>query len=63
MCLLNKVPKLSIPAQQLLVVCLLVKTDLEAAIGDDDSLTFTEKTLTQYLTAQKLTLKQVQYNC
>ncbi|VDI73099.1 Hypothetical predicted protein [Mytilus galloprovincialis] len=58
--LLNKVPKLSIPTQQQLVTCMVLKTDLQAAERDNDSVLFTEKTLVQYLSAQQLILKQME---
>ncbi|XP_056000170.1 cilia- and flagella-associated protein 54-like isoform X4 [Ostrea edulis] len=58
--LLQKIPKLSIPGEQLLTRALVLRTDLEAVERDDETVLFTERTLDQYLEAQNLILKQLE---
>ncbi|XP_062618793.1 cilia- and flagella-associated protein 54-like [Saccostrea cucullata] len=58
--LLQKIPKLSIPGEQLLTRALLLRTDLEAVEREDETALFTERTLDQYLEAQDLILKQLE---
>nr|XP_022298603.1 cilia- and flagella-associated protein 54-like isoform X2 [Crassostrea virginica] len=58
--LLQKIPKLSVPGEQLMTRALILHTDLEAVTREDDSVLFTERTLDQYLEAQHLVLKQLE---
>ncbi|KAK3608116.1 hypothetical protein CHS0354_004771 [Potamilus streckersoni] len=58
--LLLKVPKLSIPGEQMLASAIILCTDLEAIWREEDNMIFTEKTIDQYLQAQTIILKQMQ---
>nr|XP_034306398.1 cilia- and flagella-associated protein 54 isoform X5 [Crassostrea gigas] len=58
--LLQKIPKLSIPGEQLLTRALILRTDLEAITREDDTVLFTERTLDQYIEAQNIVLTQLE---
>jgi len=60
--LLMRVPCLSIPGTQTLALAIVMRTDLEAIEHTDDSIIFTERTMENYLQAQNIILKQVQWS-
>ncbi|KAL3852227.1 hypothetical protein ACJMK2_015897, partial [Sinanodonta woodiana] len=58
--LLLKVPKLSIPGEQMLALAIILCTDLEAIQQEKDTMIITGRTIEQYLQAQTIILKQMQ---
>ncbi|XP_021355787.1 cilia- and flagella-associated protein 54-like isoform X2 [Mizuhopecten yessoensis] len=58
--LLEKIPKRSVPSEQLYAMAIVLKTDIDAVEREDESAVFTEKTLNQYLTAQNIILQQME---
>ncbi|XP_069141650.1 cilia- and flagella-associated protein 54-like isoform X4 [Argopecten irradians] len=58
--LLRKIPKRSVPGEQLYAMAIVLNTDINAVEREDDSAVFTEKTLEQYLAAQNIILQQME---